>query len=150
MSKFKFTWGHGVMLGLGSFILFILTLIYLADVSGDLVNDDYYETSINYQTNDIDARNRVGQLKNKPKITKQANGYNIQFPQDIIPDSGQVYLMRGAFKKEDVVIPLKLNARNQILVPAAKLKPGEYDMRITWFNDGEPYLIKKTLIWSMP
>ncbi|MGI9526454.1 MAG: FixH family protein [Weeksellaceae bacterium] len=150
MSKFKFNWGHGVMVGLGSFILFILTLIYLADVSGDLVNDDYYEESLNYQKDDIDARNRASRLQNKPEIIKQANGYSIQFPQEIKVDSGEVYLMRGAFKADDVILPVRLNNRSQVLIPAAKLQAGEYDMRLTWYSDGEPYMIKETLEWNMP
>lgn len=150
MNKFKFNWGHGVMLGLGAFILFILTLIYTADVSGDLVNDDYYETSLHYQEDDINARNRTAKLTEKPIIIKQANGLNIQFPVSIQPDSGQVYLMRGAFKRDDVILPLHLNSRAQILIPAAKLKAGEYDLSLTWYQDGDSYLIKETIIWNMP
>lgn len=150
MKDFKFNWGHGVMLGLGAFMLFILTLIFLADETGDLVSDNYYEDALVFQEHGIDARNRVQTLKNKPEILKQANGFNIQFPAEIQPDSGQVYLIRGAFKADDVALPLKLNDRNQVLIPAAHMKPGEYDLNLTWYNNGEPYLLKKTLTWSSP
>lgn len=150
MSKFKFTWGHGVMLMLGSFMLFILTLIYLADETGDLVTDDYYEESLVYQENSIDAVNRAKELAAKPEIKEQANGYLVQFPTEIKSDSGQLYLMRGAYKKDDMVLPLDLNARNQVLIPASQLKPGEYDLKLTWFLNGESYIIKKTLQWKMP
>lgn len=148
--KFVFNWGHGVMLGLGAFMAFILTLIYLADESGDLVSDDYYEEALVYQEHGIDARNRANSLPNKPNILHQANGINIQFPVEIKPDSGQVYMMRGAFKADDVMLPLKLNSRNQILVPAAQLKAGEYDMNLSWYVEGQPYLVQKTLQWNMP
>lgn len=150
MSKFKFNWGHGVMLGLCGFIIFILTLIYKADVSGDLVNDDYYKVSLNYQADDIDARNRTNKLSEKPKFENQANGINVLFPAVIKPDSGQIYLMRGAFKNDDVLINLELNSRHQILIPAAKLKAGEYDLSLTWYENGKPYLIKQTIEWTTP
>ena len=148
MSKFKFTWGHAVMLGLGAFMLFILTLIFLADESGDLVSDEYYEESLDYQHQDIDARQRTNALAEIPKIQKQANGYLIVFPADIQPDSGQIYMMRGAYKSEDISLPLQLNEQHNILIPAARMKPGEYDLKLSWYKNGELYLIKDILKWN--
>ncbi|MDG4945265.1 FixH family protein [Weeksellaceae bacterium KMM 9713] len=150
MSKFKFDWGHGIALGLGSFMIFILTLIFLADDTGDLISEEYYEESLVFQEEKIDARNRVKHLDDKPEIIDQANGYNIQFPEAIVPDSGQVYLMRGAHKANDILLPLDLNSRNSILIPAARLTDGEYDMELTWYQEGKPYIIEKTLKWNMP
>lgn len=138
------------MLGLGAFMLFILTLIFLADESGDLISEDYYEDALVYQELDINARNRASQLAQKPEIVQQANGFSIRFPQEIVPDSGQVYMMRGAFKADDIMLPLKLNHAHQILVPAARMQPGEYDLNLSWFVNGESYLMKETLTWSLP
>lgn len=150
MSNFKFTWGHGVMLGLGAFIVFILTLIFLADDTGDLISDDYYEESLVYQEQGIDARNRAGALTEKPKFIQQANGIKIEFPAKIQPDSGQIYMMRGAFKADDVLMPLEVRSNNVMLIPAAKMKAGEYDINLTWYYDAEPYLIQETITWNMP
>ena len=75
--KFKFTWGHGVIIALACFIIFICTLIFTVEFSKntfDLVTDNYYEEEINYQQ-EIDATNNASLLKEKPKI-------------EIIPDSG--------------------------------------------------------------
>ncbi|MDO5656176.1 MAG: FixH family protein [Flavobacteriaceae bacterium] len=150
MNKFKFNWGHGVILVLASFMLFILTLIFLADETGDLVSDDYYEDALVYQELDINARNRASALAEKPEIHTQANGFRIQFPTSIKPDSGQIYMMRGAFKSDDIHLPLELNSRNEILIPAARMKSGEYDLNLGWYVQGNPYLIKQTLTWNMP
>ena len=149
MSKFKFNWGHGVVVGLGSFMIFILTLIFLVDDTGDLISEEYYEDSLVFQEQKIDAKHRANALTDKPEVINQANGYNIQFPAEIKPDSGQVYLMRGAHKADDIILPLDLNSRNSILVPAVKLESGEYEMHLTWYTQGEPYLIQKTLEWNM-
>ena len=149
MSKFKFNWGHGVVVGLGSFMIFILTLIFLADDTGDLISEEYYEDSLVFQEQKIDAKHRANALTDKPEVINQANGYNIQFPAEIKPDSGQAYLMRGAHKADDIILPLDLNSRNSILVPAVKLESGEYEMHLTWYTQGEPYLIQKTLEWNM-
>lgn len=150
MKNFKFTWGHGVILAILCFMAFVLTLLYIADDTGDLVSDQYYEDSLVFQEQNIDAKQRVYALADKPEVINQANGFNIQFPLEIHPDSGQVYLMRGAHRIDDIALNLNLNARNSILVPAAKMQDGEYDLILTWYNQGQPYLIEKTLRWNMP
>ncbi len=151
MSNFKFTWGHGVMLGLGAFMLFILTLIFLAGDTGDLVTDDYYEESLVFQEESLDAQKRAIALVEKPQLINQANGILLEFPVDVKPVNGQVYLMRGANKSSDVILPIQLNYKNAMLLPAAKLKKGEYDMSLSWkTKDSTSYLIKRTIQWSPP
>lgn len=149
MSKFKFTWGHGVMLALGSFMAFILTLIYLADVSGDLVTDDYYEHALVYQEEDLDAQNRAKHLAEKPKIESFHYGIMITFPKEIQAQEGEVYMMRGNFKKDDIKKSLELK-NNQFFISETQLKPGEYDMELKWKANDSLYLIKKTIQWNMP
>lgn len=149
MSKFKFTWGHGVMLGLLSFIIFILTLIFLADGRTGDVYDNYYEHSLKYQTETIDAENNVRNLKEKPTIKSQANGLLLSFPVDIKLDSGSIFLIRGAYKKDDVKLDLNLR-NNEQLIPAIKLKKGQYDLELRWLENNKNYLIKETVEWNMP
>ena len=149
MSKFKFTWGHGVMLGLLCFILFILTLIFLADGQTGDVYDNYYEHSLKYQTETIDAESNVKNLEEKPIIKSQANGLLLSFPVNIKPDSGSVFLIRGAYKKDDILLDLNLR-NNEQLIPAAKLKKGEYDLELRWLENNKNYLIKKRIEWNMP
>lgn len=149
MAKFKFTWGHGVMLGLLSFIAFILTLIFLAQDSIGEPYEDYYEHSLKYQTETIDAIKNEEILKQRPTIKLQANGILIQFPETITPQKGSVYLERGAHKYEDLEIPLTLR-NHQILIPSAKLKAGEYEMRLKWEENGVKYLKKQKIEWKAP
>lgn len=148
MSKFKFHWGHGVMLGLLSFIIFILTLIFLASGKDSDVFDKYYEHSLKYQTETINALRNYEDLSEKPTIKLQANGILISFPKSIKPDSGTVYLMKGAYKTEDV--SEKLNLRNsEQLIPAVRLKKGEYDMQLRWSEGNKQYLKKERIEWKM-
>lgn len=149
MSKFKFTWGHGVIVGLFSFIVFILTLIFLADGKTGDVYDDYYEHSLKYQTETIDAINNVKTLSEEPTITTQANGFLIHFPSSIQPSSGSIYLIRGAHTKDDIKLDLKLR-NNAQLIPAARMKAGEYDLELRWDENGKSYLIKKRIEWKLP
>ena len=54
----KFTWGHGVALALGLFIIFILSMIFYFTSTwknSELITDDYYEAELAYQ-DVIDAK----------------------------------------------------------------------------------------------
>lgn len=146
MKKIKLNWPYLVVIGLGSFMIFILTLIYLAGDTGDLVTDNYYEHSLKYQEETIDAANRASTLVYKPKIKIQVNGILISFPDSYEIQNGNVLLMRGVKKENDIHFPINENAK-EILIPAVKLEKGEYDMSLRWEMNDEFYLIKKVIEW---
>lgn len=147
MSKFKFTWGHGVVVALFCFIVFISSLIFFAGNMGEMVEENYYEKTIHYQ-DDIDAVKRANSLANKPEIIQQANGYLIKFYEQ--PESGEVFFLRSNNSKEDIKQKLKLNSRNEQLVHATDLINGDYEVSIRWKQNGEDYLLKQTVHWKAP
>lgn len=149
MSKFKLNWSHFVIIGLGSFIVFILTLVFTAGDMGDLVTEDYYEHSLNYQEETIEASRRTQELVEKPEIKVQANGILVTFPEEMNVEKGEVKLLRGNFANEDISIPISDGA-SQILVPSAKLKVGEYEFSLRWNLKGKKYLIRNTVEWIAP
>jgi hypothetical protein len=148
MSKFKFTWGHGLVVALGCFMAFILTLVLLSGNMGEMMDEDYYEKTIKYQ-NDIDAAARANSLQQKPEIVKQANGYLLRFFSNTT-QNGEILLLRPNNSEQDLAIPLKLNDRGEQLIHAVKLIDGDYEAFIRWKQDGRDYLIKKTLHWQDP
>lgn len=148
MAKFKFNWGHGLALALASFIIFILSLIFLAGDMGEMVDDNYYEKTVKYQ-DDIDAAQRANSLNQKPEIILQANGYLIRFYDDV-PETGFVRFLRPNDSGQDVVEPLKLNSQKEQLIHSVKLKEGDYEVSIRWKQNKQDYLIKETVNWKDP
>lgn len=150
MAKFKFTWGHGLMVWLGIFMIFILSLVFIAGnlESMELRDQDYYEKAVNYQ-GDIDAATRTNSLAHKPEIVQQANGYLFKFF-DNNPKDGQIILMRLNNSSQDVVAPLKLDEQKQQLIHAVELIDGDYEASVRWREKDKDYLIKKTLHWKNP
>ncbi len=147
MAKFKFTWAHGLMIALGSFIVFITSLVFFAGNMGEMVEDNYYEKTVHYQ-DDIDAAKRANSLAQKPEIIPQANGYLIRFYDQ--PQSGDVWFLRSNNSEEDVKQPLKLNSRKEQLIHALDLKNGEYDVSLRWIQNGQNYLLKQKVNWKAP
>ncbi|MBA5628666.1 FixH family protein [Moheibacter lacus] len=147
MAKFKFTWAHGLMIALGSFMIFILSLIFFAGNMGEMVEENYYEKTVHYQ-DEIDAAQRVKTLDKKPEIIEQANGFLIRFYDQ--PESGEIWFLRSNNSDEDVKQSLKLNTRKEQLVHALDLKNGEYEVSIRWKQNGQNYLLKQTVNWKAP
>lgn len=150
MSKFKFTWGHGLMVFLGCFMIFILSLVLIAGQhdSMELRDEDYYEKSVNYQ-GDIDAATRANSLSHKPEIVKQANGYLFQFYENV-PENGEIQFMRLNNKSQDFSVPLKLDEKKEQLIHAVKLVEGSYEVSIRWKENSKDYLVKKSILWKDP
>ena len=147
MAKFKFTWAHGLMIALGSFMIFILSLIFFSGNMGEMVEENYYEKTVHYQ-DDIDAAQRVKTLDKKPEIIEQANGFLIRFYDQ--PESGEIWFLRSNNSEEDIKQSLKLNSRNEQLVHAEDLNAGEYEVSIRWKQNGQNYLLKQTVNWKAP
>ena len=51
--------------------------------------------------------------------------------------------------KDDIKMDLKLRNNDQ-LIPAARMKPGEYDLELRWNEKDKSYLIKKKIEWKLP
>lgn len=147
MAKFKFTWLHGIMIALGCFMIFISSLLFFAGSMGEMVEDNYYDKTVHYQ-DDINAAKRTNDLAQKPELIQQANGYLIRFHQE--PQSGEIHFLRSNNSEEDVLQPIHLNSRNEQLIHATKLKDGEYEVSMRWKENGEDYLLKKTVNWKTP
>lgn len=128
-------------------MIFILTLLFSANDSGHaMVTEDYYEKELTFQ-NEIDAEKRANALAEKPVINSQANGMVLTFPVEIVPNEGSLFLMRNNNELDDIRMPLKLDGKNKMLIPANKLKDGEYELFLKWKNENKEYLVKKTVQW---
>lgn len=144
--KFKFTWAHGIAVALGMFMIFILSLLFMAGDVGELVTDNYYEKSLTFEK-DIEAESRANLLATQPEVVEQANGFKLIFPEDYTITEGTVYLLRPNNQELDYLKPLKLNGRKEMLISSVNLVPGEYDLALSWEMNGEKYLLKKPLRW---
>lgn len=147
--KFKFTWAHGIIVALGSFMIFIVTLLLTAGHAGDVVSEDYYEEDLSYQKV-IDAKKNYNELKVKPEIVYQANGILIIFKDSLnLPkDGGQVYLERSNNTSQDVTQQLRLNNKNEHLISSAYLNEGVYALTLNWDNNRKSYQYSEIIEWN--
>lgn len=128
-------------------MIFTSTLVILGGNMGEMIEDNYYEKTINYQ-DEIDAAKRANAMETPPELVMQANGINFKFPYPV--EGGEILLIRSENSEHDVQVPLKLNSRNEQLINAVRLIKGEYELRLRWKYNQEDYLIKTRVKWTDP
>ena len=147
----KFTWGHGVALALGLFIIFILSMIFYFTSTwknSELITDDYYEAELAYQ-DVIDAKALAGALPEKPEYVQDQSGIRVIFPKDYNNSNTQftIDLHRAEDQKLDVIKEVDLDSRNSLFIPAAVLAKGNYVLRVLWTRADKKYQLDYDLIW---
>jgi len=55
--------------------------------------------------------------------------------------------MRNDNETKDVKTAIKLSDRKNFLVPSVKLIDGEYELTLSWKENNQTYLIKKSIRW---
>lgn len=148
----KFTWGHGVIVALGLFMIFILSMIFFFTrgwQNAEEISDNYYADQLAYQ-DVIDAKNNADALPEKPVYSESAEGITITFPTSITVDERKVnfILFRTDDAKLDVKKELILNDNRQVLIPSKIIFRGSYTLKIEWKQNNQPYQIDYDVQWK--
>ena len=118
----NFNWGHGVIIALASFMIFILSMMFPfpnGQKNSEMVTDNYYEEELKYQ-DVIDAKKRADELKEKPVYSQSPAGIRITFPKDYNNSNTSVkfVLNRTDDQNLDVHKTVQLDANQSFLIPA--------------------------------
>ncbi|MGC4128795.1 MAG: FixH family protein [Bergeyella sp.] len=147
----KLNWGHGVVIALGAFILFILGMIFLfpnGQKNSELITTNYYEEELRYQ-DVIDAKKLAVSLTEKPAVKINPDGILITFPQDINNGNSKFrfYLYRSDDQNLDIKKEFELQG-NSTLIPANVLTKGGYILKLNWTKDKQTYQIDYDIEWK--
>lgn len=148
----NFSWGHGVVLALGSFIAFILFLIFVYShgmQNSELVSDNYYQDELTYQ-DVIDAKTNAEELPEKPVYQQTAEGITITFPISAVPDDKQVDfdLFRTDDSNLDVNKKILLNSQQKFTIPNKVIVAGSYTLKLKWQKNEKPYQVDYDVLWN--
>lgn len=148
----KFNWGHGVVLALASFIIFILLMILIfphGQQNAEVISDHYYEDELAYQ-DVINAKNNADQLIAKPVFTQNIQGITVSFPPEIKPNDGKAnfLLFRTNDSNLDVKKDVELSSFHSFTIPAKILAAGSYTLKVKWTTDKKPYQVDYDVLWK--
>lgn len=148
----NFSWGHGVVIALFAFIVFILSMLFLfpnGQKNSEMVTDNYYEEELKYQ-DVIDAKKRADDLQEKPVYSQEKSGIKITFPKEYNNTNTTVkfVLNRTDDQNLDIKKSVKLDASQSFIVPSQVLKVGNYTLRLMWTKDKTDYRMDYDVIWK--
>ena len=136
-------WGTKIILGMASFMVFIVVLVVLMFTSNSdaLVDQDYYEKGINYN-HTYNTKEQTNTDHAKPEIILNQDLLLLSFKEKA---TGMVKLMRTSDKNLDKTIPFKSNLNHQVIIPSAQLKKGSWRLIISWNSTGKDYLYEQEI-----
>jgi hypothetical protein len=142
----KWNWGTGVVMGLGFFILMIISLVvvmFQQDIS--LVEKDYYPRGQAYQQMIENVQNTVPYARDIT-VNYTGNTIVVSFPEFFRPDAteGYVHLYHRVSDQQDRYTSLTLDSNRTFTYPANGLS-GRYILKMTWQQDGIDYYTEKSI-----
>ncbi len=148
----NFSWGHGIVIALAAFIIFILSMMFLftnGQKNSEMVTDNYYEEELKYQ-DVIDAKKRADDLQEKPVYKQDKSGIVISFPKDYDNSNTTVkfVLNRTDDQNLDIHKTVQLDANKSFTIPSQVLRLGNYTLRLTWTRDKTDYRMDYDVIWK--
>ncbi|NVN95526.1 MAG: FixH family protein [Bacteroidetes bacterium] len=145
MKKFKFNWGHGILIFMTVFVLLsIIFIIFSLNQSQDLVSDDYYDQGASY-SKQIEINKRSENYRDSITINQNNLSIDIKLCQSLInlEDTLFVYFYRPSDKKSDV--KYKIQMTENISFPSTNLKSGRYMVKMKWNHLENIYNIEKEI-----
>lgn len=146
--KLKINWGTGIAIAIGIMITGMLFLVYIATRQDYyLVEKDYYQKSINFQQQ-IDKRTNAERLPEKVILKQSENSIQLDFPKTFQNEQlkGTVQLYSPLSEKNDLNLPLQLDAKLSQQIPVTNLPKGRYIVKLDWTANRKPYFQQLEII----
>lgn len=136
-------WGKKIVLGMATFMTFIIAMVFImfSSKKDALVDNDYYEKGINYNK----VYNRKEQMNTdhaQPEVSVNRDMIIVKFVHDA---KGTARLMRTSDKDLDRAVNFESNRNKQLIIPAGKLKKGAWRLIIEWVSDEKSYLYEREI-----
>lgn len=141
----KINWGTKIAIFYSSFVIFILSLVYMSfGQKFDLVTEDYYAQELKFQQK-IDSKIRASKLEDVLSISIDNEVLNINFPSGSGEIQGSIHCFRPSDENKDFI--LQINAVNDLQqIPLSKMSKGKYLFKIDWQSNGEKYYSEQIVI----
>jgi hypothetical protein len=131
-------WGKGIIIGMGLFMTFIITLITIIMSNRvDLVSEDYYQKEITFEK-DINAKTAWNKLNQKVAFQSNEEHVIVNLPKIEGVSNYDLQFSRPNDNKED--LRFKIEQTQTYLIEKNKLKPGLYEYEISCKRNGENLL----------
>lgn len=138
----KMNWGTKLVIGMGLFMAFIITLavLMIRSDSDDLVDQNYYQKGIEYDK-DYTRKSQMQKDQAEPEISI-GDSLKIVFKK---PATGSVRFLHPSDNKNDRTVSLSSGTANEIVLPLTDIANGHWKLIIEWKSEGKEYMFQKNI-----
>lgn len=133
-------WGKGLTIAMVAFMAFIATMVVsMISHSVELDNPDYYKRDLAFN-GEIEAMNRVSNMKQQVELTRHDDAYLVQVPSNEFITDVSVFFSRPNDESQDFVV--EVGDKRLEKIPMERLNPGIYNIEVRYFAKGKACLQK--------
>lgn len=137
-------WGKGIVIGMGLFMSFIITLVVIMmNNDTDLVSEDYYQKELAYNKQ-YDAQQNYMNAGETIEVNIQKDTFFLAFPSKLQTGKVEVELKRPNNKNQDA--NFTVDAQEKVMIPTAMLPKGAFDCILHGTYKGKPYEFVQQII----
>ena len=138
----KMNWGTKLVIGMGLFMAFIITLAVLMMRSGsdDLVDQDYYQKGIEYDK-DYVRKSQMQKDQAEPEISI-GDSLRIIFKE---PATGSIRFLHPSDNKMDRTVSLNSGTADEVSLPLTAIAKGHWKLIIEWKSEEKEYMFEKNI-----
>ncbi len=135
------SWGYRVVIIIGTFVIGILTMVYISmqqDI--DMIDDQYYDKELKYQQV-IDAKRNLQEFNDSVLVTQENGQITIKIPAGAATQiqNGRIEFLRPSDKTKDKIVTLSQGSPGWASLPEAELTRGLYRLRAQWQSAGKEF-----------
>lgn len=138
---------YGIIIAIAVPIVFLIAfVIFSGNNSFKLVEKDYYQKEMNYQSQ-IDRETRTNQLSQKVKIYNNDEGIILQFPKEFLLEdiTGKIIFFRPSDKSLDFNLKINLNQDGLQSISKTDLEKGAWIIKVFWNDKKLEYYFEKRI-----
>jgi len=135
-------WGTKLVIGMGLFMAFIITLAVMMMRSGsdDLVDKDYYQKGIEYDK-DYAKKSQMQKDQAEPEISI-GDSIKIIFNR---PAIATFRFLHPSDNKKDRTVSVNSGTSNEVALPLSDSDKGHWKLIIEWKSDEKEYMFEKNI-----
>lgn len=137
-------WGKGIIIGMGLFMSFIITLVVIMmNNDTNLVTEDYYQKELAYNKQ-YDAQQNYMKAGESIEVNILKDTFFLSFPNALQTGKVEVELIRPNDKNQDANFTIE--AQEKVMIPTAVLPKGAFDCVLHGTYKGKPYEFVQQII----
>lgn len=136
-------WGTKLVLGMGLFMAFIITLVVLMvrSDSDDLVDKNYYQKGIEYDK-EFARKSQLQQDQAEPEVLV-GDSLKVIFKK---PSIGTIRFQHASKNTNDFILNIETGLNNEFVFPLNETSKGNWKLILEWKSDDKEYLFETNIL----